>query len=42
MGQLARLPTRAYVSRLALMAAGSVWALIAAVALLWAGAAGHL
>jgi hypothetical protein len=27
-GQLARLPTRAYVSRLALMAAGSVWALL--------------
>jgi hypothetical protein len=34
MGQLARVPTRAYVSRLALMAAATVWALIAAVALL--------
>ena len=36
MSQLARLPTRAYVCRMALMAAGSVWALIAAGALLWA------
>jgi hypothetical protein len=34
--QLAALPDRAYVSRLALMATGSVWALIATVALLLA------
>ena len=34
--QIASLPTRAYVSRLALMATGSVWALIVAVALLLA------
>jgi hypothetical protein len=42
MSQLARLPTRAYVCRVALMAAGSVWALIAAVALLSAGPFWHL
>jgi hypothetical protein len=34
--QIAGLPTRAYVSRLALMATGTVWALIGAVALLLA------
>lgn len=32
--QIARLPTRAFVSRLALMAAGTLWALTVAVALL--------
>ena len=35
MSQLARLPTRAFVCRIALMTAGSVWTLIAAGALLW-------
>jgi hypothetical protein len=34
--QIASLPTRAYLSRLALMATGSVWVLIVAVALLLA------
>jgi hypothetical protein len=32
--QIARLPTRAFVSRLALMATGTLWALAVAVALL--------
>jgi hypothetical protein len=32
--QIARLPTRAFVSRLALMATGTLWALALAVALL--------
>ncbi|MFL5269492.1 MAG: hypothetical protein ACJ8AH_23375 [Stellaceae bacterium] len=32
--QIASLPTRAYVSRLALMATGTVWALIGVVAML--------
>jgi hypothetical protein len=32
--QIAGLPTRAYVSRVALMATGTVWALIAVVALM--------
>jgi len=32
--QLATLPNRAYVSRLALMATGSVWALLVALALM--------
>jgi hypothetical protein len=34
--QIARLPTRAYVSRIALMATGTVWALIIAVAMMFA------
>ena len=34
--QIASLPTRAYVSRLALMATGSVWALLVAVAMILA------
>ena len=33
-GQLARVPTRAYVCKIALLATGSVWALITAVTLL--------
>jgi hypothetical protein len=33
-GQLSRLPTRAWLSRLALMGFGSVWELLAVVALL--------
>ena len=41
MGQLARVPTRAYACRIALMTAGSIWALIAAGVLLWAGAFWH-
>jgi hypothetical protein len=32
--QLAQLPTRAYISRLAMMATGTVWALIGSVALM--------
>jgi len=32
--QIAQLPTRTYISRLALMATATVWALIAAVALM--------
>jgi hypothetical protein len=34
--QIARLPSRGYVSRLALMATGIVWALIATIALMFA------
>jgi hypothetical protein len=34
--QIANLPTRAYVSRLVLVATGSVWALIVAVAMILA------
>jgi hypothetical protein len=34
--QIGRLPTRAYVSRLALMARGTVWALIVVVAMVLA------
>jgi hypothetical protein len=34
--QIAHLPSRSYVSRLALMATGTVWALIATVALMLA------
>jgi hypothetical protein len=35
--QIARLPSRAYVSRLALMASATIWVLIGLVALLFAG-----
>ena len=34
--QIASVPSRAYVSRVALMATGSVWALIGAVAMMFA------